>query len=175
MCTEVGWDYMEKWLCTIVTKGWRYFFLFHCNISLPSLLFTWKQNFSAHLSNMALQDNLVHNLNSEGVHKYLTKPLTILNHSFNSGTTSRDNSIVESNQWYKHNTVIMILQKFEGLLAHPVLAVPPSVVIQTSHTTCQTSDGFLLPLQVHLALYVSGCTMPMKAHQISPGHSFWLY
>jgi len=40
----------------------------------------------------------VHNLNSEGVHKYLTKPLTILNHSFNSGTTFRDNFTAKSDQ-----------------------------------------------------------------------------
>lgn len=96
--------------------------------------------------------------------------------SFNSGTTSKDNSIAKSDQWHKQNTVIMILEKFEGLLARPVLAVPPTVVIPPNiHITCQTTHRFLSQLQVHLVLDTSGCTMPMKAYQILPGHSFRLY
>jgi len=38
ICIEIGGDYVEKWLCTVVIKGEvRLFFLFHLNIYLPSL------------------------------------------------------------------------------------------------------------------------------------------
>jgi len=71
--------------------------------------------------------------------------------------------------------VTVILKKYEDLLAQPVLAVPPSVAIQTSHTTCQTSDRFLSPLQVHLAHYANESTSDLAwtlFHAVPDDHKF---